>query len=323
MNIRPSPPKWLPLPDTTRKPRALRPGDRLAIVAPASPFPRDEFEAGLAELRALGFEPVYEESVFARDSYTAGAAAVRASAFMRAWADPSIAGIVAARGGYGSVHLLPLLDAVAFAGEPKPFIAYSDNTSLLTWLTLRHGIVTFHGPMLDRRFSRGAEGYDRDTFERCLMRPQPVGRISHASLRALRPGAASGMLIGGTMTQLAASLGTPYAFDPPAGCVLFFDEVAERPYRIDRLYTQLRLAGIIGRASALVFNELPRCDEPGGAPAVREVVETLTGDFQGPVLFGLPSGHTDGPTVTLPFGVRATVDAGSSPALIIEEAAVV
>lgn len=311
------------MPETIRKPRALRPGDRVAIVAPASPFPRDEFEAGITELRTLGFEPVYDESVFARDAYTAGSAAVRATAFLRAWEDPSIAGLVAARGGYGSVHLLPLLDAATFAGVPKAFIAYSDNTSLLAWLTLRHGIVTFHGPMLDRRFSRAAEGYDRDTFERCLMRAAPIGRISHPSVEVLRGGEASGLLVGGTMTQLAASLGTPYAFDPPAGCVLFFDEVAERPYRIDRLYTQLRLAGVIGRASALVFNELPRCDEPGGAPAIRDVIDTLTRDFRGPVLFGLPSGHTDGPTLTLPFGVRATVDGGSSPALIIEEAAVV
>jgi len=130
------------------------------------------------------------------------------------------------------------------------------------------------------------------------------------------------MLIGGTMTQLAASLGTPYAFDPPERCVLFLDEVGERPYRIDRLYTQLRLAGIIERASALVFNELPRCDEPSGTPVIRDVVGDLTRDFDGPVLFGLPSGHTTGATLTIPFGVTARVNTGSRPGLIIDEAAV-
>jgi muramoyltetrapeptide carboxypeptidase len=137
-----------------------------------------------------------------------------------------------------------------------------------------------------------------------------------------REGAASGMLIGGTMTQLAASLGTPYAFDPPSGCILFLDEVAERPYRVDRLFTQLKLAGIIDRASALVFNELPRCDEPAGAPAVRDVVSTLVADFRGPVLFGLPTGHTEGPMLTVPFGVTARIDTRALPGLIIEESAV-
>jgi muramoyltetrapeptide carboxypeptidase len=155
-----------------------------------------------------------------------------------------------------------------------------------------------------------------------VSRQTPVGLITAPGLEVFRDGEASGMLIGGTMTQLAASLGTPYAFDPPSGCVLFLDEVGERPYRIDRLLTQLKLAGIIDRAGALVFNELPRCDEPSGAPAVRDVVRALTADFRGPVLFGLPSGHTDGPTLTVPFGVTARIDTKAVPGLIIEESAV-
>jgi muramoyltetrapeptide carboxypeptidase len=217
---------------------------------------------------------------------------------------------------------LPFLDLADFSGTPKAFIGYSDNTSLLSWLTLRAGVVTFHGPMIEGRLARGAAGYDRDTFERCLMRPEPAGEITHDQVEVVRPGDASGMLLGGTMTQLAGSLGTPYAFDPPPGCVLFFDEVGERPYRVDRLFTQLLQAGIIGRASALVFGEMPRCDEPAGQPAIRDVVGDLTADFRGPVLFGLPSGHTNGATLTLPFGVRARVVADGRPSLVIEESAV-
>ena len=131
------------------------------------------------------------------------------------------------------------------------------------------------------------------------------------------------MLIGGTLTQLVGSLGTPFAFDPPPGHVLFIDEVAERPYRVDRMFTQLRQSGLLAKAAALVFGELPRCDEPGGEPAIRSVVADLVADFPGPVLFGLPSGHTNGPTLTLPFGVRARVVAAPErPVLVIEEAAV-
>ena len=294
----------------------------MAVIAPASSFAAEEFHAGLAELVALGFVPEYEPSVFDRAVYTAGTPAVRAEALRRAWADPGIAGIVTVRGGYGSVQLLPLLDPADFSGPPKVFIGYSDNTSLMSWLTLTCGVVTFHGPMIERRLSRGEAGYDRDTFLRCVSRPAPAGRISHPHVEVIRQGEASGMLVGGTMTSLAASLGTPYAFAPPQGCVLFLDETGERPYRVDRLFTQLRYAGVIARASALVFNELPRCDEPSGRPRIRDVVADLVSDFDGPVLFGLPSGHTPAATLTLPFGVTARVDTGSQPGLIIEEAAV-
>ena len=305
-----------------RKPRALRPGDRVAIVAPASAFAREEFDAGVAELRRLGFEPVYDERVFERREYVAGPAEVRAGAWRDAWLDDSTSALIAARGGYGSVHLLPHLEELPVANQPKIFQGYSDNTSLLVWLTLQRGIVSFHGPMLEGRFARGPAGYDPDTFHRVVCCPRPAGEITHPAVEVFNAGEATGMLIGGTLTQLVASLGTPYAFDPPAGHVLFLDEVGERPFRIDRMLTQLRLSGVLARASALVFGELPRCDEPGGNPAIRSIVADLVADFPGPVLFGLPSGHTTGPTLTLPFGVQARVVAGPLPALVIEEAAV-
>ena len=305
-----------------RKPRALRPGDRVAVVAPASPFKHDEFEAGIAEIRGLGFEPVYDDSVFARHGYVAGTADVRAAAFTRAWEDPSIAALVAARGGYGSVQMLPLLDSRVIRRSAKAFIGYSDNTTILSWLTLQCEIVSFHGPMIEGRFARGADGYDRDTFSRCLCAAAPAGEISHPQVSVVAPGEAAGMLLGGTLTQLMASLGTPYAFAPPDGYVLFLDEVGERPFRIDRLLMQLRLSGLLGRASAVVFGEMPRCNEPDGNPTVRAVIADVMAGFSGPVLFGLPSGHTDGATLTLPFGVQARVIADARPRLIVEEAAV-
>jgi muramoyltetrapeptide carboxypeptidase len=306
-----------------RKPRVLKPGDRIAVVAPASPFAREELDAGLAELRRLGFDPVYDERILEHRGYLAGTAETRAAVFRAAWEDPAVAALIAVRGGYGSVQLLPWLDVARTAIHPKPFIAYSDNTSVLSWLTLACGLVSFHGPMLDRRLARGEAGYDRDSFTRCLCRAEPIGEITHPHLERLAAGEAEGMLIGGTMTQLTASLGTPYAFDPPKGCVLFLEEVGERPYRIDRMLTQLRLSGILARASALVFGEMVQCDEPGGPSTIRDVVAELVAGFRGPVLYGLPSGHTSGPTLTLPFGVTARVVGSSRPALVIEEAAVV
>lgn len=304
------------------RPRALAPGDTVAIVAPASPFSREEFERGLDELRRLGFHPVHSEAIFACDSYLAGDPELRARDFMAAWERPDVAAVIAARGGYGSVHLLPRLDARAIARAPKAFIGYSDNTSLLTWLRQACGLVTFHGPMVEGRLAKGPAGYDPDTFTRVVCRAAPAGPVTHPGLEILTPGEVAGELVGGTLTQLASSLGTPFAFDPPNGCILFLDEVAERPYRLDRMLTQLRLAGVLARAAGIVFNELPRCEEPGGSPLARDTVRHVLRDFPGPILYGLPSGHTDGPMLTLPFGVRARVVASGEPALVIEEAAV-
>ena len=305
-----------------RRPPALRPGDRIAIVAPASPFARDEFDAGVQELRQLGFDPVYTDAVFARDDYLAGAPDLRARDLMQAWMDPDVKGIIAARGGYGSVQLLPLLDAGVVRRQPKVFVGYSDNTSVLIWLMQVCGLVAFHGPMIEGRFARGAAGYDRDSFLRCVSQAAPIGEIHDDCLETMQPGEARGMLVGGTLTQLVASLGTPYAFDPPAGSILFLDDVAERPYRLDRMLTQLRLSGLLARASAIVFNSLPRCDEAGGSTTAKNTVRRVLSDFRGPILYGLQAGHTDGPALTLPFGIVATVLAGDRPSLVIEEAAV-
>ncbi len=310
-------------PQTLLKPRALRAGDRVAIVAPASPFVREEFDRGVEEVQALGFDPVFDERVFARRGFVAGEPAERAAAFMEAWADPSIAGLLCARGGYGSVQLLPLLDLDAIRATPKVFVGYSDITSMLTWFTLHAGLVTFHGPMLAGRFSQGIDAYDRDSFLRVVTAAEPLGPLPADTLEVIRPGEATGMLIGGTLTQLLASIGTPYAFDPPPGHVLFIDEVGERPYRLDRMLTQLRLTGLLSRAAGVIFNELPSCDEPSGTFTARDVVRDALRDFPGPIVLGLRSGHTPGAALTLPFGVRATLQVSSTPRVIIDEPAVV
>jgi len=304
------------------RPHALKPGDRVAVVAPASPFDRGEFDAGIGELRALGFEPVYDDRVFARRAYVAGDARLRAFAFADAWCTPGIAALIAVRGGYGSVQVLPFLDPAALRDSPKLFIGYSDTTSLLTFINQACGIVAVHGPMLEGRLARGETGYDRRSFLDCVSNATPMGELRPAGLEAIRPGEAAGTLVGGTLSQLVASLGTPYAFNPPEGAVLFLDEVAERPYRIDRMFTQLRLSGVLARVSAIVWGELPRCDEPPGEPSGRGILPDLVEGFTGPVLAGFPSGHTVGPSVTLPFGVRARVISGPEARLIIEEPAV-
>lgn len=304
------------------KPRAVRPGDRIAIVSPASPFSREEFDRGIRELRRLGYEPTYDEDVFARTgTYLSGAADLRAAAFSRAWSDPSVAALIAARGGYGSVQMLPLLDPDVIRRTPKLFIGYSDNTSILSWLTCQCGIAALHGPMLEGRLSKGAEGYDESSFVG-LMQNGASLTLSPEGLAVVRGGEAVGPLFGGTITQLTASLGTPYAFDPPAGCVLLLEDVNERPYRLDRMLTQLHLSGILSRARALVFGEMRGCDEANGHAGALDVIRTFANKCDGPVIFGFPSGHTTGPCWTLPLGVRVRVVTAPRGSVVIEESPV-
>jgi muramoyltetrapeptide carboxypeptidase len=306
------------------KPRALKPGSRIAVVAPASPFKHDAFEAGVAELRALGFVPVYDDTVFARDvpGYIAGSAEIRASAIRAALRDPSIDAIIGVRGGYGSAQLLPLLDVEETRRACKSFIGYSDLTIILSFLTIQCGVVAFHGPMLGDNLSHGVARYDRASFMNAVTRAEPLGDLGPPGLETVRPGDVRGVLLGGTVTQLLATMGTRFAFDPPQGYVLFFEEVGERPYRLDRMVTQLRQTGVLARASAIVIGELRGCDEPGGALTGRAVMAQVLKDFPGPIVAGFPSGHTTGQVYTLPLGVSCRVVADGRPRLIIEEAAV-
>ena len=165
------------------KPRALEPGARLAVVAPASAFERAEFDRGVDEIRRLGFEPVYDDSVFEKQRYLAGSAAIRARAIEQAWRDPAVAGLIAVRGGYGSAQVLPLLDRDAARRARKPFIGCSDLTAVLTVLTTSCDLVAFHGPMLAGRSSLGEAGYDRASFLAALTRREPMGELQAPAAR--------------------------------------------------------------------------------------------------------------------------------------------
>ena len=301
--------------------RRVKPGDRVALVAPASSFPEEEVAAGVAELRRLGLDPVFDESLFQKERFVAGSIDTRVRAILQAWEDPSIAALVAMRGGYGSAQLLPYLDPDVLIAGRKALVGYSDVTAILT-LYLRHGLTAIHGPMIDRRISKGPSAYDESSFRNVVMSPEPAGELRPAQLESLHDGDADGVLVGGTLTQLMASMGTPWAFEPPAGAILFLEDIGERPYRIHRMLTQAAQAGLFTQARAIIFGEFPGCDEPGGDPAIRDVLREFTSEFRGPVLFNFPSGHTSGPTWTLPLGVRAEVNGGASPVVRILEAAV-
>jgi muramoyltetrapeptide carboxypeptidase len=301
--------------------RPIRPGSRIALVAPASGFDRSEFDAGVVELRRLGVEPVWDDAIFERSAITAGRPGSRATSFMRAMGVMDADAVVAVRGGYGSVEILPLLDAARLRATRTAFVGYSDVTSLHGYLSGTVGLASVHGAMIEGRIAKGPAAYDAATLLASLS-CEPVGELRPAGLQTLSAGEATGPFTGGTMTQLLAALATPYDFQPPAGHVLFLDEVNERPYRLHRMLMQLRLSGRLAQAAAVVFGELPGCDEPGGRVTARDVIADVLDGFPGPVLIGFPSGHTISPAISVPLGVRtAVVGDVARPRIVFEEAA--
>lgn len=295
-------------------------GSRIALLAPASPFQRKDLEAGEKELARLGFEPVHDERIFEREEMVAGTAEARARQLTDAVCDPTVSAVLAVRGGYGSVETLPFLDADRWRESRTACIGYSDITSLHTFLTCHAGLTSLHGPMIEGRLAVGPSAYDPDSFLAACA-ASPMGEVSADGVEALAAGDATGPLYGGTITQLVASLGTPYAFTPPAGHVLLLEDIGERPYRLRRMIVQLGFAGILSRASAIVIGQLPKCDEPERPGSARAACAAALNGFRGPILFGFPTGHTTTPLVSVPLGVDCRVSAQGRPALVFTEAA--
>ncbi len=299
------------------KPPAIRAGDRLRVVAPASPFDRDRLARGVAEFERLGFHVDWRPDLFDRDGFLAGSDARRADELTEAFLDPQISGIVCARGGYGSMRLLPRLDLPRLAASPKVLLGFSDVTALLLAF-LREGLVTFHGPVVTGRMAEvGLEPAERDAFRRAVMGPSATGVLGEG--RALVGGVADGPLVGGTLSLIVSLLGTPW-FPELDGAILFLEEVGEKPFRVDRMLTQLDLAGVFSAVAGVALGRFSRCDNPAD-PSV-PVESVLASRFRScgkPVLAGLPFGH-DGENRTLPVGIRARLDADAGRLVAMESA---
>lgn len=304
------------------KPRALRPGARLRLVAPASAPVPERLDLGARILRDAGFDVELDEATTSgahARGYLAAPDAVRAEAVMRAFADDAVDGVVCSNGGYGSNRMLRLLDFDAIRANPKPFLGFSDVTSLLLAFEAACDLVTLHGPMPTPGDDFGITlRATRDHVVRALTTTEPLGRIDAPAV-ALRPGRASGRLVGGNLTLLAATLGTPWEVRTE-GRVLFLEEWKEPVYTLDTMLHQLKHAGKLDAAAAVVFGEFPDCGPFEGGPSLttEEVLADVVADMRVPVLAGLPIGHGR-ETLTLPIGVRTTVDADEAT-LTVDEA---
>ncbi|MFN0110527.1 MAG: LD-carboxypeptidase [Blastocatellia bacterium] len=306
-----------------QKPAALQTGDLVQIVAPASNLKADYLVRGVAELTALGFRVKYDPAILEKDRYTAGTDERRARELMDAFTDPEVKAVWAARGGYGVMRLLGRLDEDLLRANPKIFIGYSDLTALHLYLYRRFGWVTFHGPMAAKDLAGGAAHYDKTTLLNALTKAEPMGEIVGVGTEVLQRGATvSGRLLGGCLSLLAAMMGTPDELDT-TDAILFLEDTGTRPFQLDRMIQQLKLAGKFDSARAIVFGEMSNCmQHVEQGYTLQEVLRDLTAELRVPVLFGLRSGHSEVGNLTLPLGVRATLDSERG-VLRIDETAVV
>jgi len=295
------------------KPPALRSGDTVGIVAPASNLKPDLLQKGCAALRELGYKPFYLDSIVERDLYFAGSAARRARELEEMFIRDEVRAIICARGGYGSNYLLDMLDLKKIKAHPKIFVGYSDLTSLLTYFADAAGLVTFHGPMLTKDFA-SPDGVDLDSWRNALHGSSEWAPELDSDVTSLVEGCAEGILYGGCLSILVASLGTPYEIRT-AGTILFLEDVAAKPFQIDRMLMQLKLAGKLAEVRGIIFGEMIDCTQTPNQDqgyTLEEVVLRVVGDLGIPVAYGLRSGHVSRSNITLPFSVRTALNATSS-----------
>ena len=305
------------------KPRALRPGATLAVVSPAS-TPKPELVAvGVAALQALGYRVQVSPHALTRGPlYYAGTLAQRVADLHAAFADEAVDGILCTRGGWGSAELLPHLDRTLIRAHPKPFLGYSDHTSLHTWLRNEADLVSFQAPMVAADFSR-ADGVDMASWNHALRGTAAWTLGAESGLRVLQAGLAEGELHGGCLSIYAEAVGTPYA-PRPRGGVLFLEDIGAKPYQWDRTLLHLRYAGLFEGVQGVVFGDMSQCCAPEEHASLEGALQHALREFKGPIAIGLRSGHVASGNITLPFGVQVRLDLGErgNPRMHFLEAAV-
>jgi muramoyltetrapeptide carboxypeptidase len=303
------------------RPPALRPGARVALVAPAGPLPEGAVDRAVERVRAWGWEPVPGRFCRGRCGFLSGTDDERAADFQAALDAPDNDAVWCLRGGYGTMRILDRIDWAPLAERPRPLVGFSDNTALHLALA-RRGVVSFHGP---HAAPPEIPEFSRDALLRLLTRPEPAGVLPFpadgpARAGTLAGGAAEGPLVGGNLALLAALAGTPWALRTE-GALLFLEDVGEASYRVDRLMSQLLLSGALDGVAGVVvgaFSEAPDEGQPG-TPSGAEVVAERVAHLGVPVAAGFPFGHVD-PSWTLPLGVRARLDADAGTLEILEPA---
>ena len=291
----------MPIKETIQLPSRLKSGDKIGIAAPAGPFDRETFLRGIHIFEEKGLEVFLPDGLLDATGYLAGSDKHRAQLVNQLFADNSIDAIICARGGYGSLRILSLLDYNIIAENPKVFIGFSDISALLTVFFDRCGLVTFHGPVVTS-LADANEFTIRSLFQTITSDGKLAIEVPNGI--TINPGTGSGILVGGNLATLCHLAGTPFA---PSfrNKILFLEDRAEAPYKIDRMLMQMRLADCFEGLAGLVLGSFEDC---GPVEGIVKIVKDIFGDFQIPIVAGLDAGHS-GTNLTLPIGIEATLDA--------------
>ena len=282
------------------RPPRLMPGDTVGIVAPAGPFDPEKFLKGKTILESMGFRTFFDEGIFRKDRFLAGTDVERADQVNRLFADPDVRAIICARGGYGSMRILPFLDFKIIQKHPKIFMGFSDVTALLSVLHDRCGLVTFHGPVVTTLANAAEEtiaAMKTALTSGTTLELTPKGIV-------IKRGMASGLMTGGNLTTLCHLVGTSYAPNFK-GKIMFLEDVGEMPYRIDRMLTQMKLAGCFNDIAGLVLGAFKEC---GRLNEIVEIFNNIFEDADIPILAGFDIGH-GAHNLTIPMGLGAMLDA--------------
>lgn len=301
------------------KPSALRPGDQVRVLSLASPVQEDRLEKGCEELARLGYTPqVDKKKALAHSGFFAGSKTDRVAALRGALGDPAMRAIFCARGGYGSNYLLDCLSDAPTT--PKIVLGASDITSLQVFLWQKFHWVTFYGPMVATNFDRGAgaaHGYDRASLLNALTETKQGWSLDLQG-EELAPGAAQGVLLGGCLTLVETTLGTPWEIDT-TGAILVLEDRAMKPYQVDRALMHLKQAGKLRSIAGIVLGDFPECDAPPGGETVRDVARRILAPLGIPIVWRAPIGHTSRAMLTLPLGVQAALSSSGQGVLKILE----
>jgi muramoyltetrapeptide carboxypeptidase len=305
------------------KPTALRPSDQVAVLSLASPVEENRLQKGCDELTALGYTPKVDRGqVLARDGFFAGSRADRAAALRNGFNEPETRAIFCARGGYGSNYLLDCLSEKP--GRPKILLGASDITSLqiFLWQTLRW--VSFYGPMVATNFDRGAgvaHGYDRASLLTALTETRQ-GWSLDLQCESLVAGEREGLVLGGCLTLVESTLGTPWELDT-SDAILVLEDRAMKPYQVDRALMHLKQAGKLRHLAGIILGDFPECEAPAGSETIRDVVCRILAPLAVPMAWSAPIGHTSRAMLTVPLGIPARLSISQTGTLTILEPACV
>jgi muramoyltetrapeptide carboxypeptidase len=304
------------------KPPALQPGAQIRVISLSSPVEAEALDRGLAELARLGFNSQAADHAREQHSYFAGTHQHRWADAIASFGFGACDGVISARGGYGSTYLLDRLEDSSFP-QPRVFVGYSDVTVVQAFLWQKLHWVTFYGPMVAAGFDRGAAGYDEESFRKAVTNASGSWRVDLRG-ESLAGGAAEGVVLGGCLTMIQTTIGTPWELDT-TDSILLLEDRGMKPFQVDRALMHLWQAGKFSKVRGVIFGEFPECEAPAGGEEVRSIARRLTADLKVPVVFGAAIGHTARPMLTLPLGVRARLEsraAGPLTDLFILEPAV-